>query len=256
MSGNWEPGWIAPSLRLRRRTLWRGVEAQHLVATLRLAETAADHKLLEDMLESSKPPLPPLPPLAASTRPLHYLLATPFRYRSPIASRFRRTQDAGAWYGAEELRTACAEVAYWRWRFLVDSDALAGEALLTTHSFFRAQVRGRCLDLTRPPWSALGARWRNPRDYSACHALAVEARGNGTQWIRYASARVDAGHCGVVFEPGCLAIARSAPMQTWVCHVTRAGARLQRSGTGGGGAASEGHEFSAANGRWVPPGAG
>jgi len=241
VSGSWDPAAVAPSLRLRRRTLWRGVEAQHLVATLRLAETAADQKLLEDLLEASKPPFPPLP---ASARAPHYLLATPFRYRAPVASRFRRAHDAGAWYGAEELRTACAEVGYWRWRFLMDSDALAGETLLTTHSFFRAQVRGRCLDLTRAPWATHVTRWRNPREYTECHALAAAARAGGAQWIRYASARVDEGHCGVAFELATLGIARPAPMQTWVCRVTRTGVRLQRSGASSS-ASGEGHEFSA-----------
>lgn len=236
MSAGWDAALLARSLRVRRRTLWRGVEAQHLVATARLAGSAADQQLLEQLLESSKPPLPPAP------RAAHYLLATPFRYRPPFDSRFRRAHEAGAWYGAEELRTACAEVGYWRWRFLMDSDALAGETLLTTHTFFRAQVRGRCLDLTAAPWHAQAARWRHPRDYSACQALARAARAAGAAWIRYASARTD-GHCGVVFELACLSMARAAPSQTWVCRVTRAGVRLQRSGAVGGAAQ---HEFDAA----------
>jgi hypothetical protein len=230
----WQGAWVATSARPRRRLLWRGVEAQHLVATLRLAESAADQKLLEELLEGSKPPLP------ATTR--SYLLATPFRYRSPIASRFRRAHDAGAWYGAEDLRTACGEVAYWRWRFLVDSDGLKAGELLTTHTFFRAQVHGRCVDLTREPWLAGVALWRDPRDYSACHALADVAREAGVAWIRYASARVEAGVCGAVLTPNALAAA--AGQQTWACRVTRAGARLQRSGLEHA-ARGESHEFSA-----------
>lgn len=232
----WQPEWVAASARPRRRLLWRGVEAQHLVATLRLADSAADQRLLEELLERSKPPLP------ATTR--SYLLATPFRYRSPIASRFRRANDAGAWYGAEELRTACAEVAYWRWRFLMDSDGLKGGELLTTHSFFRAQARGRCLDLKREPWLASGTLWRDPADYTACHSLAAVARAAGVSWIRYASARVAAGVCGAVLEPEALASAPGA--QTWACRVTRGGARLQRSGLEAA-TGAESHEFSASD---------
>lgn len=217
---DWEPQWITASARARRRLLWRGVEAQHLVATLRLAESAADQQLLEELLEGSMPPLP------AGGR--HYLLATPFRYRAPIASRLRRAQDAGIWYGAEELATACAEVAYWRWRFLLESDGLAGGELLSTHTFFRAQAHGRCLDLTREPWLASQALWRDPRDYSACHALSAAAREAGIAWIRYASARIAVGVCGAVLEAKSLTLASG--QQTWACRVTRAGARLQRSG--------------------------
>lgn len=237
MSSVWQADWFE-GLRVRSRALWRGVEAQHLIATLRLTDSAADHRLLEELLEHSKPALPP----HAHSR--HYLLTTPFRYRAPIASRFRRAQDPGAWYGAEELRTACAEAGYWRWRFLRDSDGLAAQALHTTHSFFRAQVRGRCLDLTRAPWNSARQRWRDPRDYTSCHELAGAARGQRVAWIRYQSARVEVGICAAVFEAGALTLSRTSPMQTWVCRSTRAGVRLQRSG-----AAGESFEFDARE--WV-----
>ena len=234
MSAPWPESWFSTGARSRSRLLWRGVEAQHLVATLRLAESAADQRLLEDLLEGSKPPLPP----AAGAR--HYLLATPFRYRAPIASRFRRAQDPGAWYGAEELRTACAEVGYWRWRFLIDSDALIDQALHTTHSFFRAQVRGRNLDLTRPPWHSAATLWRHGHDYRACHELSIAAREHGVVWLRYASARVEKGVCGVAFEVAALSLRRPPQMQTWICRTTRTGARLQHSS-----AEAESYEFNA-----------
>jgi hypothetical protein len=230
----WQDDWLVAGVRVRSRQLWRGVEAQHLVATLRLAESAADQRLLEELLEGSKPALP------AATRARHYLLSTPFRYCAPVASRFRRAHEPGAWYGAEDLRTACAEVGYWRWRFLMDSDALRAEALHTTHSFFRAAVRGRCADLTRPPWNSARDHWRHPHDYRSCQALGQAARAHGVAWIRYASARVVAGVCGVVFELGALSLRRPAPMQTWICRTTRAGVRLQRSA-----AEAESYEFSA-----------
>jgi len=238
VSGLWQADWF-DGLRARTRLLWRGVEAQHLIATLRLTDSAADHRLLEELLERSKPALPP----HAHSR--HYLLTTPFRYRSPIASRFRRAQDPGAWYGAEELRTACAEAGYWRWRFLNDSDGLAAQALHTTHSFFRALVRGRCLDLTRAPWNAARHSWRESRDYRNCHELAAAARHQRVIWIRYQSARVAEGMCGAVFEAGALTLSRASPMQTWVCRSTRNGVRLQRSS-----AAGESFEFEAAQCGW------
>ena len=99
------------SLRRSRALLWRGVEAQHRISTMKLVDSVADQDLLEKMLEASKPPMP------RDAQGMHYLLATPFRYASPWPSRFRAPGDPGVWYGAERLETACAEVGYWRWRF-------------------------------------------------------------------------------------------------------------------------------------------
>src|SRR5688572_23841553 len=102
------------------RKIWRAVEAQHVVSTLRLTGNDPEaHDLLEGLIEGSKPPLP------ADTSRLHYLLATPFRYppRSH-GSRFRGTTDPGVLYGGLERRTSCAEMGYWRWRFVADSEGL------------------------------------------------------------------------------------------------------------------------------------
>ena len=78
-----------PRSRLRRGRWagsgWRAVEAQHRVATLRLARgNLDDQRLLEDILDAAKPPA------ASAADDLHWLLATPFRYRPPLGgSRFR-----------------------------------------------------------------------------------------------------------------------------------------------------------------------
>ena len=159
MTRAWKPAWFDKGVRIRGGALWRGVEAQHVVATMRLADSLGEQRVLEELLEASKPPLPP------EARGRHYLVFTPFRYRSPVPSRFRRASGPGVWYGAEEISTACAEVAYWKWRFLMDSDALAGEALHTEHTFFQAKVRGRCADLTASPWKAAVRVWRHGTDY-------------------------------------------------------------------------------------------
>ena len=58
----------------------------------------------------------------AGARALDYLLFTPFRYAPPPGgSRFRGETDPGVLYCADEVRTACAELGYWRWRHLLDS---------------------------------------------------------------------------------------------------------------------------------------
>jgi hypothetical protein len=132
----WKDAWFDTGVHSKTSSLWRGVEAQHVIATLKLTDSRQQHEVLENLLERSKPPLPP------EAEGQHFLVFTPFRYRSPIASRFRRPTDPGVWYGAEELEIACAEVAYWKWRFLMDSDGLRDQALFTEHTFFRARARG------------------------------------------------------------------------------------------------------------------
>jgi len=178
--------------------------------------------VLEALLEESKPPLP------ASAAGQHFLLFTPFRYRSRFASRFRRAADPGVWYGAEDLQTACAEVAYWRWRFLMDSDGLREQALHTTHTFFQAQVRGRCVDLTASPWKSAARAWAQKTDYSACQTLGEEAGKRQVAWIRYASVRLPGGTCGAVLEPTALSLREGFEQQTWDCKTARGGVYLQR----------------------------
>lgn len=211
----WSPEWLA-GIAAGKRELWRGVEAQHRVATMRLADSLEEQALLEQLLEDGKPPLPPE---AAGT---HWLLFTPFRYTSPWPSRFRRPHEPGAWYGADRPVTVAAELAHWRWKFFMDSDGLRGEALVTEHTFFQARFAGRELDLTQPPWSGERAAWRHPDDYTHCHAVAAQARAlePPVQAIRYESARREGGLCEAVFDPRCLALPRQHRQQTWICKIT------------------------------------
>jgi hypothetical protein len=198
-------------------TAWRGVESQTEVATLRLVDTREEHEALEDLLEASKPPLPP------GAQRLHYLIFTPFRYASPTASRFRRPTDGGIWYGADSVHATCAEIAYWRMRFILDSAGLAKDdaELVTSHTIFRARVAGRAIDLLAAPWVEQAARWAHPQDYTATQALAAEARARGLEWIRYASVRHPGGTCAAVLAVSALAGARPAEMQEWKCRATR-----------------------------------
>ena len=218
----WKLQWL-DSARNLSRELWRGVEAQHVVSTMRLADHAAEQRVLEELLEKSKPALPP----GAARH--HYLVFTPFRYRAPMATRFRRPHDAGVWYGAEALRTACAEVAYWKWRFLMDSEALAKSALQTEHTFFKAKARGRCVDLTAAPWKSAARAWTHESDFRECQALAEAARSRGIAWIRYRAVRAE-GICGVVLRPEALSLVEPFVQQTWACKTTAVGAWMQRAG--------------------------
>lgn len=186
----WTPRAVASEgFRLRRR-LWRAVEAQHIASTLRLVASADEQLVLERVLEESKPPVPP------EAARLHYLLSTPFRYPAPFGSRFRAPTEPGVWYGTEAARAACAELGYWRWRFLLDSAGLdsLGPAPQTV---FRAGIDARAVDLTRAPFRRDHSRWTHRSDYSATQAFAAVARECGHGAIRYASVR-DPQHGGAV----------------------------------------------------------
>ncbi len=208
---------------------WRAVEAQHVVATMRLVDTLDEQSVLEQILEASKPPLPPT---AAGK---HFLLSTPFRYRSPYPSRFRPAHAAGIWYGAASVATACAETAYWRWRFVMDSNGLRDAELLTEHTVFAAQVAGIGVDLMIVPWSRSRKLWTHPNDYSATQSLAVAARSRGLQVLRYESARDPGGACCAVLDVQALQNVDLASQQTWHCRTTSAAVRMIHG--------SEGHEW-------------
>lgn len=220
----WKTEWWDGGVALATLLAWRGVEAQHVVSTLRLVDTAAEQDLLEQLIEGSKPALPTTPGTPKDQPPKHYLLTTPFRYNPEHESRFRPRRAKGQWYGAEALQVACAEVAWWRHRFVLDSAGLIDQELLTEHTFFQATIAGPSIDLMAPPWNAERATWTHSSNYTATQALAQAATPRGVHWLAYESARAPGGRCAVALTPDCLSeppdgLERS--MLTWHCKATK-----------------------------------
>jgi hypothetical protein len=189
------------------------VEAQHIASTLRLVGSVEEQSVLEGILDKSKPALP------GNAIGLHYLLATPFRYASPIGSRFRAPTDPGIWYGAEKERTACAELGFWRWRFLMESAGLDSLGP-SPQTVFRACVDGRMVDLTEAPFKRARANWTDPKDYGACQRFAHAAREARIDAIRYESVR-DPEHGGAVavLQPSCFRPRRPLEQGIWLLTV-------------------------------------
>jgi hypothetical protein len=185
----WTPTALASEARPWLGKGWRAVEAQHRVATMTLVHgDLDDQSLLEDILEAAKPVLP----------------ATPFRYwpKPPAGSRFRARTDPGVFYGADDEKTACAECGYWRLRFWMDSEGLAGrEASIPITLFEFHGATPRSLDLTQPPLVANRASWTDPADYTATQQLAGQARQAGIELIRYQSVRHPEGTCLAILTP-------------------------------------------------------
>lgn len=221
----WTARAVASEAAAARFDLWRAVEAQHVSATMALTDSVDEQHVLERLLEESKPSVP------TAARRLHWLLFTPFRYPPPPGgSRFRSSHDPGVFYGAEVVRTACAELGYWRWRHLRDSPALASMPT-KPQTVFRVQVAARCVDLRAKPFDADRARWTRSDDYSACQRFARTARSAEVGAIRYESVRDPLhGGCAAVLAPA--AFARPAPLdqQTWLLSVSRERVVWQRTG--------------------------
>jgi hypothetical protein len=202
---------------------WRVVEAQHRVATRKLVDSDREQTILEDLLESAKPQPP-------DNRTLHYLLSTPFRYPPlPHGSRFGSRWEPGIWYGSEALRTAFAEVAYYRLLFLDGTDANL-DGVETDLSAFRASVdTPRGVDLTTPPFDRWRARIVSKTSYAATQPLGTAMREAGVQACRYVSARdADGGINIALFAPKAFASARPKALQTWHSVSTRASVEVSK----------------------------
>ncbi|SFD46035.1 RES domain-containing protein [Thiohalospira halophila DSM 15071] len=167
--------------------IWRAVESQTYAVTRQLVTSREDQERLEELLEGSKPAY------QAGTEHLDYLLKTPFRYQPPKkgGSRFRRPfAPYGVFYGAEHRRTALAELAYHRYRFLEASPGTefpGGEATLTVFAVDYRTSQG--IDLTLPPLVEQREYWVAPSDYSTTQTLGERANAAGIGAIRYESVR-------------------------------------------------------------------
>src|SRR5271165_3974010 len=152
----WTPAALRSELCGLRTKRWRLVEGQHLISTRKLVDSNAEQRLLEDLIEATKPLVP------EDCRSLDYLLSTPFRYRPGYrGSRFRRPgATPGVFYAAEEPETAVAEMTFYRLLFFAESPATPWPVNPSEYTGFSASVRtARSLDLTKPPLDAAHAAW-------------------------------------------------------------------------------------------------
>ncbi|MGB4074113.1 RES family NAD+ phosphorylase [Pseudomonas sp.] len=201
-----------------RGRLVRLVESQAQVATLQLVDTLAEQALLEELLETSKPPLP------HNAEPLHYLLKTPFRY-PPLrwGSRFGSVHEPSLFYGALRIETAMAEAAYYRF-LLWDGMASPPPSgrILSEHCTFEARYQvERGIQLQRAPFASFQAQLCHASAYQDTQALGVAMRGAGVEAFEYRSARCPLGGNNVaLFVPEALAEKRPRNLLSWLCETT------------------------------------
>lgn len=201
-----------------RGRLVRLVESQAQVATLQLVDTLAEQALLEELLETSKPPLP------QSAEPLHYLLKTPFRY-PPLrwGSRFGSVHEPSLFYGALRIDTAMAEAAYYRF-LLWDGMSVAPPSgrILSEHCTFEARYQvERGIQLQHPPFAQFQDALCHASAYQPCQALGAAMRGAAVEAFEYRSARCpQKGNNVALFVPSALAEKRPRNLLSWLCETT------------------------------------
>ena len=203
-------------IRPLRLAPWRVVESQHHVSTRKLVDSVEEQALLEDMIESAKPP-------DVTRGRLHYLLFTPFRY-PPLrhGSRFGTRSERGIWYGSLERRTAFAEVAYYRLLFLEGTDALLA-TVTTALTAFTVNVRTtRGVALDRPPFDRYRGYISSPSTYAASQALGAEMRKSNVEAFRYSSARdAQQGVNVAAFSTAVFGKSKPKSLETWHCAASR-----------------------------------
>ena len=206
--------------------VWRLVEAQHIVSTMKLVDSAEEQELLEAALDQTKPPAPP------ECAHLHYLMATPFRYgQYPADSRFRRKGETpGVFYAAEDAETAVAETVWRRRRFFDASPSTPLPRTPGAYTAFAVLVRAPvAIDLTVSPAAEEGANWNDADDYSDCLDLADRVRSAGCELIRYASARHPEARPNIAVL-SCRAFEGAEPtrFQTWALFLRPGRAQARR----------------------------
>lgn len=203
-----------PNPEPRGGEIWRIVEAQHKISTMKLVDNPAEQEILERLLDESKPPVP------QECQHLHWLLFTPFRYEARGDSRFRRQgRTPPVFYAAENVDTAITEFSFWRLLFFAESPETPWprNPLEATAFSVRYQTE-TCLDLTAPPYDDRAENWCHPTDYTATHAVADEARGLGCGAIRSWSARARGREYNVSLL-SCAAFRDHVPIQQQSWHV-------------------------------------
>ena len=198
-------------------TFRRVVEAQFRNSTRKLVDSDAEQVLLEELLDTfAKLPVP------EGFLGLHYLLYTPFRH-PPLrnGSRFGTRRERGILYGARDLATAFAEVAYYRLLFLEGSDADLGTVTVELTAFAFGVAARRGLDLTRAPFAALEAEISSKTSYAASQELGRELREAAVGCCVYVSARdLASGRCIAVFD-NVFKPQRPSGEERWTCVARR-----------------------------------
>lgn len=196
------------------------MEAQHIASTIKLIDNLYEQKLLEDLIDSTKPTI------SDNLSRYDFLLFTPFRYAPPApkGSRFRRAgQVDGVFYGSERIETAVAEMGFLRVLFFTESPSTMLPSNPAEYRAFAAEISSnKSIDLTHSPFTLNHAAWTAANTYIECQSLADNARAAKAEVIRYQSVRCpDDGTNLAILSENAFASKTVDNFQSWKMHVTR-----------------------------------
>jgi hypothetical protein len=194
------------------------VEAQFRNSTRKLVDSDAEQELLEELIDRrAKLPVP------AGFEGLHYLLYTPFRH-PPLrnGSRFGTRLERGILYGARELPTAFAEVAYYRLVFLDGPAVDLGDLHLELTAFWFAIAAVRAVDLSVPPFRSYEPQISSKTQYGVSQRLGAEMRSAGVQCCLFTSARAEGRRVNLAVFENVFRPRQPLREEPWSCRATRA----------------------------------
>ncbi len=220
---NWEACLAQAEAGQLSGRLLRLVESQEDVATTELVSSLERQAVLEDLLETTKPPR------RAGTERLHYLLATPFRY-PPLkhGSRFGSDSEPSLFYGSLGLNAVLAEAAYYRFAFWHGMTVPPAGKLITQHTILETEYRtDRGLRLQAPPFDAHRQLLTHRTDYAATQVLGSKMRTAGIEAFEYVSARdPERGLNVALFTPDALPNDEPGSTESWLCELAGTHARF------------------------------
>ncbi len=197
-----------------QETAWRMIEAQHILATRKLVDSANEQEILEEMIESAKPQT-----FGKEFTGLHVLLYTPFRY-PPLryGSRFGTRTERSLWYGSLDFSTVLAEKAFYQFLFLRASLAQFGN-VLRTFTAFSVQIKTfQGVNLHQEPFTAHANVISSPTHYTTSQSLGTAMRQHKVEAFCYKSARDPGKGTNVaLFAPNAFLHKKPQPgsFQTW-----------------------------------------
>lgn len=219
-------------------TAWRMIESQEDFSTRKLVNSLDEQILLERMIDEVKPRLP------RDCLGLHPLLYTPFRYPPLLhGSRFGKQHERSLWYGSQKLKTAMAELAFYRFNFLNASEASYG-VVVTQLTAFSVQIKTtQAIKLTDTPFSEFTHIISSPVNYSDSQDLGSKMREEKVQAFSYLSARSSEPEINIgLFTPDAFAKRQpeSNSFQSWQCVTDHKVIEFLRTGA----INTEAHSFS------------
>lgn len=214
----WEACEGATHLQTIAGTAWRLVESQEQIATLGYVDTLEEQALLEELLDSVKPPYP------ANSETFHYLLKTPFRY-PPLrwGSRFGRIHEPGIFYAGCDPKTTLAESAFYRFIFWYSIDNTPIKNSITSaHTLFSVNyATPQGVRLQAAPFDQFQQQLTHPHDYFQTQQLGSAMRAGKVEAFEYQSARdPNKKICVGLFIPAALTQKKPTDMTQWLCELS------------------------------------